>query len=225
MEELPEECDYKTEYKNLKSSHDELLEKGRPFLKLFEYKSINKVAGNYGTDIDSFAISMLANGKTASSIFEFFTELSLMFPVLSDDSGQTKRVSTVKYFQQLRECIPTLAADQDQKFISESESLILATDATVALHGKKVHAVAVYNEQANFHCLGYTLSGGSDGEGIKKTMVDLINASPASSEILEKITTIVSDSDRTQCKANRLFAEDLGRPLNFVPCAMHTSTY
>ena len=143
------EDDYKKLYENLK-------EKTAPLLNFFNFRKVNNITGTFNDTVDNFAISMLSNGKAGTAIFQFFKELSKLFSVLLEEGEVERRLPSLRYIQELRDCIPYLLEKQDKCFISESKKLVVATDATSNLNEKAIQAVSLYDENNRFHCIGYT---------------------------------------------------------------------
>jgi hypothetical protein len=167
---------------------------------------------------------MLASGKSGASIFQFFQELGSLFPVLIESDTVTLRMPSLRYIQSLRDAIPLINSKQTNDFVSKSTRLVLATDGTTTLNSKAVQTVSFYNEKNEWHVLGYKQTFDKCAEGICSSMLEAVDESFYNDQIREKITDLITDRDRTQEKANRLFEEELGRPIGKIPCSMHTGT-
>jgi hypothetical protein len=145
-----------------------------------------------------------------------------LFPALTESDKVDRRLPSLRYIQGLRDAIPYLSQKQSDDFISKSTTLVLATDGTTTLNQKSIQTVSVYNEKNEGHCLGYKQATNKRAERICAAIFEIVDKFFENDAIRDKITDVITDRDHTQEKANRLFEEELGKPIGKIPCSIHT---
>ena len=168
----------------------------------------------YKQEVRVAALAAFADGESSTGIRRCWLALTSFVPQLLGSGGQVPSRQTLdrirddlQYFNQL----------QRDQFIQSAKFLVFSVDGT-SIGKKKYSVLGVWDDNCNYHCLAIDEIYGGTGEIIADLMYKQYCRLNISNE---KALALMSDKDKSQWKANRLFGDKIGKPLQQLICGQH----
>ena len=199
----------------------------QPLLDFFVKDEPTRGKKTFKSEIDTFILKSLAEGRSAAATHDFFVNLTEMFPFLLDDSAAV--IPSVTYIERLRECLPVFNQARLEKFVDEAECLTILTDDSPAQdQGRNYSSLGIIDETGLYCNIGFMQNDNKSAVGICETMQKVLEESDMKEKILGKLNqevSIMSDSAPAQRLANRIFLERSNVHMgNSAICLMHTTS-
>ena len=190
-------------------------------IQIFQKQSFSGFNGRGGGSVKEYkqevrvaALAAFADGESSVGIRRCWHALTTFVPNLLGVGGQVPSRQTLdrirddlQYFNQL----------QRDQFIQRAKFLVFSVDGT-SIGKKKYSMLGVWDDQCNYHCLAVDEIDGGTGEIIADLMYKQYCRLNISNE---KAIALMSDKDKSQWKANRLFGDKIGKPLKQLICGQH----
>lgn len=199
-------------------------EKVTPLVELFaRYPAKKYSVGNKCYEI---GLNLLADAFSAIDISRMFASLADAFPFMigQDEPGVRKYgIPSHDTFTRIRNDVPYLTDLQTTEWLNNKKYKVTVDSTTTNRHSHQLLGMGLICTEGEFHCLKSKLITSKTAVEKKEDMLKLLPA-----EVKNNLTGILSDTDHTQKKANRLvlkqIAEEQNRdlPAESDDCSLHS---
>ena len=200
-------------------------EKVTPLVDMFARYPRNKYS--VGSKCYEIGLNLLADAHSATDISRFFASLAEAFPFMigQDEPGVKKYgIPSHDTFTRIRSDVPYLTDLQTSEWLENKKYKVTVDSTTTNRHSHKLLGMGLISTaDGEFHCLKSSLVTSKTSIEMKGEMMKLLP-----DVVKENMTGIVSDTDRTQKKANRLVLKEIAEeqdrdlPANSDDCSLHS---
>jgi hypothetical protein len=171
---------------------------------------------------DAAILRMLSAGVSGRGISTVLQVVADFLPSIFDGQCSTPSVA---YVNKMRGVFPTLARLHIQKFVQNSTCLTLHMDGFPCRSGLSFFGVGLSNEGGKFLAVEFApLTVKKNAKNLKEAVNEILKQQfDDLPSVKSKVMGIMSDSEHTQRKANKLIIESIfnNRAIVQFPCSLH----
>jgi hypothetical protein len=171
---------------------------------------------------DAAILRMLSAGVSGRGISTVLQVVADFLPSIFDGQCSTPSVS---YVNKMRGVFPTLARLHMQKFVQDSLSLTLHMDGFPCRAGLSFFGIGLSDEEGKFVAVEFApLTVRKNAKNLKQAVDEILTQQfDDLPSMKSKVMAIMSDSEHTQRKANKLIIESVFNKRHLVefPCSLH----
>ena len=199
-------------------------------LEISDFISRKTTTGGFGKPSEGmlkFCLSSLLNAESAKSLQYFLNNLKMSLPL----TFQGINVLSDSYLKQLRSVFPQIQSSFLNKFVNDSEQLILCHDGSPNLDGVDLLAILLVNETGKSAVISLIMAPDKSAVGMCESIMTELKSVFGQNlqQLADKTVQVQSDRARAALNCSEMIYEELNkiseRPRIFTSCFMHTSMH